>query len=303
MDVTVWRTSRSTIVRELLDYSTAIFDRDGWNVAQAARIPSHLNSMSYFLTEILARHHAARSVAAGRHCHLQRSLLRRPASAGHRRLQGGVPGWPAHRLRRHAVPSSGCRRVVAGQLRLERHRDLPGRPAHPAGEAVRGRQAGRADPRHHPAERAPAGIAVGGPAVADRLAQCRRGEYRAAGAQAWRGALRAGVEAAAGCVGGRHARRDQPHSRRHLRVRGRHRRRRHHRSADPHPCQGDRGRRRDDRRSVGLQRAVAGAEQCDARVHVFHRVLRADGDGGRAGAVECRLLPAGERSSRRRAVA
>jgi N-methylhydantoinase B/oxoprolinase/acetone carboxylase alpha subunit len=56
MDVTVWRTSRSTIVRELLDYSTAVFDRDGWNVAQAARIPSHLNSMSTFLTEILAHH-------------------------------------------------------------------------------------------------------------------------------------------------------------------------------------------------------------------------------------------------------
>ena len=56
MDVTVWRTSRSTIVRELLDYSTAIFDRDGRNVAQAARIPSHLNSMTYFLTEILARY-------------------------------------------------------------------------------------------------------------------------------------------------------------------------------------------------------------------------------------------------------
>ncbi len=56
MDVTVWRTSRSTIVRELLDYSTAIFDRTGWNVAQAARIPSHLNSMSTFLTEILANH-------------------------------------------------------------------------------------------------------------------------------------------------------------------------------------------------------------------------------------------------------
>jgi N-methylhydantoinase B len=56
MDVTVWRTSRSTIVREVLDYSTAIFDRDGWNVAQSARIPIHLNSMSYFLTEILANH-------------------------------------------------------------------------------------------------------------------------------------------------------------------------------------------------------------------------------------------------------
>lgn len=53
MDVTVWRTSRSTIVRELLDYSTAIFDGDGWNVAQSARIPGHLNSMSLFLREIL----------------------------------------------------------------------------------------------------------------------------------------------------------------------------------------------------------------------------------------------------------
>ena len=56
MDVTVWRTSRSTIVRELLDYSTAIFDRDGWNVAQAARIPGHLNSMSHFLRTILERY-------------------------------------------------------------------------------------------------------------------------------------------------------------------------------------------------------------------------------------------------------
>jgi N-methylhydantoinase B/oxoprolinase/acetone carboxylase alpha subunit len=55
MDVTVWRTSRSTIVRELLDYSTAIFDRDGWNVAQSARIPGHLNSMSFFLREILEK--------------------------------------------------------------------------------------------------------------------------------------------------------------------------------------------------------------------------------------------------------
>jgi len=55
MDVTVWRTSRSTIVRELLDYSTAVFDADGWNLAQSARIPSHLNSMSHALREILAR--------------------------------------------------------------------------------------------------------------------------------------------------------------------------------------------------------------------------------------------------------
>jgi len=52
MDVTVWRTSRSTIVREMLDYSTAVFDRDGSNVAQSARIPGHLNSMSAGLLTI-----------------------------------------------------------------------------------------------------------------------------------------------------------------------------------------------------------------------------------------------------------
>src|SRR5690606_11338292 len=42
MDVTMWRTSRSTIVREMLDYSTAIFDAEGFNVAQSARIPQYL---------------------------------------------------------------------------------------------------------------------------------------------------------------------------------------------------------------------------------------------------------------------
>jgi N-methylhydantoinase B len=56
MSITVWRTSRSTTVRELLDYSTAVFDADGRNIAQAARMPVHLNSMELCLNEILARH-------------------------------------------------------------------------------------------------------------------------------------------------------------------------------------------------------------------------------------------------------
>jgi N-methylhydantoinase A/oxoprolinase/acetone carboxylase beta subunit/N-methylhydantoinase B/oxoprolinase/acetone carboxylase alpha subunit len=56
MSVTVWRTSRSTTVRELLDYSTAVFDGMGRNVAQAARMPVHLNSMELCLREIVARH-------------------------------------------------------------------------------------------------------------------------------------------------------------------------------------------------------------------------------------------------------
>ena len=53
MDVTIWRTSRSTVVRELLDYSTAVFDAAGHNVAQSARIPQHLNSMGAGLQEVL----------------------------------------------------------------------------------------------------------------------------------------------------------------------------------------------------------------------------------------------------------
>jgi len=56
MSVTVWRTSRSTTVRELLDYSTAVFDGQGRNVAQAARMPVHLNSMELCLHHIAAYH-------------------------------------------------------------------------------------------------------------------------------------------------------------------------------------------------------------------------------------------------------
>lgn len=56
MSITVWRTSRSTTVRELLDYSTAVFDGNGRNVAQAARMPVHLNSMELCLQEIITHH-------------------------------------------------------------------------------------------------------------------------------------------------------------------------------------------------------------------------------------------------------
>lgn len=57
MSVTIWRTSRSTVVREMLDYSTAVFDAEGRNVAQATRIPVHLNSMATCLDDLL-RHRA-----------------------------------------------------------------------------------------------------------------------------------------------------------------------------------------------------------------------------------------------------
>jgi N-methylhydantoinase B len=54
MSVTIWRTSRSPVVRDILDYSCAVFDADGHSTAQAARQPVHLNSMASCLTGILA---------------------------------------------------------------------------------------------------------------------------------------------------------------------------------------------------------------------------------------------------------
>jgi len=54
MSVTVWRTSRSSVVREILDYSTAVFDAQGFSTAQAARMPVHLNSMASCLRDIVA---------------------------------------------------------------------------------------------------------------------------------------------------------------------------------------------------------------------------------------------------------
>lgn len=54
MAVIIWRTSYSTIVRELLDYSTAIFDPEGRIVAQSCTNPIHLNAMSRSLRTTLA---------------------------------------------------------------------------------------------------------------------------------------------------------------------------------------------------------------------------------------------------------
>ena len=56
MGVTIWRTSRSSVVRDLLDYSTCVFDAGGGAVAQSTAIPIHLNSMPSCLAEILENH-------------------------------------------------------------------------------------------------------------------------------------------------------------------------------------------------------------------------------------------------------
>jgi N-methylhydantoinase B len=56
MNISIWRTARSTVVRETLDYSTALFDGKGNSIAQSTRIPVHLNSMSVCLEDIVEHH-------------------------------------------------------------------------------------------------------------------------------------------------------------------------------------------------------------------------------------------------------
>lgn len=56
MATSVERSARSLVIREMLDYSTAVFDLRGGIVAQSTRIPMHLNSMTRPLETILAEH-------------------------------------------------------------------------------------------------------------------------------------------------------------------------------------------------------------------------------------------------------
>lgn len=53
MAVSIERSAQSQVIREMLDYSSAIFDRDGGIIAQSTRIPIHLNSMSRAVRTIL----------------------------------------------------------------------------------------------------------------------------------------------------------------------------------------------------------------------------------------------------------
>ncbi len=59
MAATLGRSARSQVIREVLDYSTAVFDLGGGIVAQSTRIPIHLNSMTRVLQTLLGRHHPA----------------------------------------------------------------------------------------------------------------------------------------------------------------------------------------------------------------------------------------------------
>jgi len=53
MAKSIERSSQSQVIREMLDYSTAVFDTEGGITAQSTRIPMHLNSMTRALKTLL----------------------------------------------------------------------------------------------------------------------------------------------------------------------------------------------------------------------------------------------------------
>ena len=80
MALVIMRSAYSPVVRDTLDYSTALCDRNGRVVAQGLTLAVQLGTfptvMQYVLDEL------GSTATAGRHLHLERPLrLRRPAPA------------------------------------------------------------------------------------------------------------------------------------------------------------------------------------------------------------------------------
>ena len=127
MGVALQNTASSVNIKERLDFSCALFDREGSLIANAPHIPVHLGSMGDSIRTLIE----ARGREAGRARHerrrrlrAQRALSRRHPSARHHRHHAGVRGRtmrsPPGTSRRAAImPISAasrrdrCRRTAA----------------------------------------------------------------------------------------------------------------------------------------------------------------------------------------------
>nr|WP_275980401.1 hydantoinase B/oxoprolinase family protein [Halalkalibacter alkaliphilus] len=65
MSAALQRTAYSSIVREALDFSTAVFDQEGNLIAQSDNIPTHLGSMGATLKGILKNHYSIDQIFDG----------------------------------------------------------------------------------------------------------------------------------------------------------------------------------------------------------------------------------------------
>ena len=149
MALTVYRTARSFVVKEALDFSTALFMADGQLIAQGTCLPFHLGAMP-FAVRAVTRAYGDRILPGDLYItndpydgstHLPDIVLVKPIF--HER--------DAHRLFRRACAHDGHRRAHPGRQRQRFDRDLPGRTAHSAVASLARRRARR---NHVPADRA-----------------------------------------------------------------------------------------------------------------------------------------------------
>ena len=180
MAVTLRRTAYSTIIREVLDYATALFDPQGRLIAQSSRIPLFINAMGPTLRFVLEHSVPLEQWEDG-----DVYLVNDPYLGGSQHLpdlrdvHAGISRGPP---RRHCRCDRSPRqrwRLIAGRLQHEEHGHLPGGAAHSAraslqgGKSRRRHQASRH--REFPVARSDVGRhrrASGGDA--DRAARLRR---------------------------------------------------------------------------------------------------------------------------------
>ena len=141
MAYTVVRIARSEIVKDVMDFSAALCAADGQMVAQAKTIAQHLGAIPEAMAAVLAKF--------GDDLNDGDAVIMNDPYHGGMHLPDIFMFMPlfferqAARLRGGDLPPHRRRRPRAGLERVGLHRDLPGRPAHPAAEAVRPRRAQR----------------------------------------------------------------------------------------------------------------------------------------------------------------
>ena len=186
MALTLMRTAHSGIVRDSLDFSTALLDADGLTLAQGICTPMHMGSFYDAMRKLIAQYD--QRIDPGDVFILQRPLRRRrPAPARHLHHDPGFHarkpnfGEPAGRMGDHGGAPLRCGRDRRRQQRARRRGDIPGRVAAPDRE-VHGPR--RAEPRavgRDCAQRAHPGEGDGRPAGAARRVQERRARNAGAG--------------------------------------------------------------------------------------------------------------------------
>ena len=276
MALVIMRSAYSPVVRDTMDYSTALCDRDGELVAQGLTLAVQLGTFPTVMRHL--REQFGGDVHPG-----DVFISNDPYGFGGQHLPdiyviqpifhaGELEGYAATMA--HHVDVGG---ITPGLDRRALDRDLPGGPAASPAQAVRGGPREHDHLPHHREEHAAADRGDRRPARADRCVP--GGRARADGDPR---AVRRGRDAplprrAAGAERAPDARRARRAARRHLDVRGLHRRRRRGAGASGDHGRADGARRRGLGGLRGHRAAGTGGAQLPGRHGQRRRLLRVPG--------------------------